>query len=273
MKLYFFCPRWGSEQIAWNIFLKKVRDAGYNGIEWGISSATTDKEADHVYNLLEKYKLNIILQHWETDSADFSKHLDTYLAWLDRISKYNAFKINSHTGKDYFHEEQNMALVNAATGYTAKTGIKVVHETHRNRFLFAAHIAKKYLTKFPSLRLTLDISHWVTVAESYLSDQQDALKMAFKHTDHLHARIGHIQSPQVSDPRLPQWREASDIFFNWWCELLESKKYESAFSITPEFGPYPYMALLPSLQPVSNQWELNAHMMEELKKITANMLG
>lgn len=29
----FLCPRWGSEDIPWDIFLKQVKDAGFSGIE------------------------------------------------------------------------------------------------------------------------------------------------------------------------------------------------------------------------------------------------
>jgi hypothetical protein len=38
-------------------------------------------------------------------------------------------------------------------------------------------------------------------------------------------------------------------------------------TITPEFGPYPYMQHLPfTRMPVANQWEVNLYMKELLKK-------
>lgn len=37
-------------------------------------------------------------------------------------------------------------------------------------------------------------------------------------------------------------------------------------TITPEFGPAPYMPLLPfTQQPLGNQWEINRKMMERLQ--------
>jgi sugar phosphate isomerase/epimerase len=36
MKLQFFVPRWGSENLSWDEFLLKAKNAGFNGIECGI---------------------------------------------------------------------------------------------------------------------------------------------------------------------------------------------------------------------------------------------
>ncbi len=43
MDIKFFCPRWGSENLDWEEFITKVRDAGYNGIEWAIANNTHEK--------------------------------------------------------------------------------------------------------------------------------------------------------------------------------------------------------------------------------------
>lgn len=266
MELHFFCPHWGSESMAWETFLKKVKNAGYYGIEWGLHSGISDRELDTVWNLLEKYQLAVIPQHWETNDANFPSHYDGFCSFFERIRKYKAYKINTQTGKDYFTYDENIALVNATIEHTKKTGVPVVHETHRNKFLFAAHIAKEYFKILPDLRITLDISHWVAVAESFLADQSEAVYMALERADHLHARVGHTQGPQVTDPRLSQWKDASETFFAFWDNLMAIKKenYDS-FSITPEFGPYPYMALLRSGEPFCNQWDINIYMMEQFK--------
>ena len=39
------------------------------------------------------------------------------------------------------------------------------------------------------------------------------------------------------------------------------------FTITPEFGPWPYMPALPfTRQPITSQWEVNVYMRDLLKK-------
>ena len=56
-----------------------------------------------------------------------------------------------------------------------RLGIRVLHETHRGRFAFHTASLLPYLHRFPQLRLTADFSHWCTVSESLLSDQQGLL--------------------------------------------------------------------------------------------------
>ena len=270
MRLKFFCSRWGSETLHWDAFLQKVKESGYEGVEWGIPNEASNDELSDVWEKLEKYELEIIPQHYGTYEADFSKHYDQYGAWLEKVRPYKALKINSQTGKDFFSFEQNKSLIRLAEEFTQSTGIPVYHETHRNKFLFAAHVAKEYLQKIPELKITLDVSHWVNVAESYLEDQQEAVQLAISRTEHLHARIGHPQGPQVPDPRVPEWQEAVNIHLAWWDGVVENKKKEgkgAELTITPEFGPHPYMISLPfTRQPIANQWEINMHMMEVLKK-------
>lgn len=80
MEIQFFCPRWGSEEISWDLFCEKVKQEGYNGIEYGIAHTVTEKELDNVWNTAEKYGLSIIAQHYDTYEADFPKHFDLYNA-------------------------------------------------------------------------------------------------------------------------------------------------------------------------------------------------
>ena len=94
------------------------------------------------------------------------------------------------------------------------------------------------------------------------------MSLAIGRTDHFHARVGHSQGPQVSDPRAPEWQEALECHLKWWDEIIAQHKQKgtAVFTITPEFGPMPYMPLLPyTMQPVSNQWEINNYMKDLLK--------
>ncbi|MDB5247128.1 MAG: xylose isomerase [Segetibacter sp.] len=269
MKLKFFCPRWGCENIDWDTFLINVKKAGYNGIEYGIPNETTYDELEEVWEKLEKHGLEVIPQHYGTYDADFSKHYQRYAAWLDLVKPFKALKIDSQTGKDFFTFEQNKQLIDVAVEHATSTGVPVYHETHRNKFPFAAHITKGYLSRIPYLKITLDISHWVNVAESFLEDQQEATNLAISRTEHIHARVGYPEGPQVPDPRVPEWQEAVNKHIEWWDKIIERKRAEgedAVVTITPEFGPYPYMVSLPfTQQPITNQWEVNKYMMDLLR--------
>ncbi len=168
MEIKFFCTRWGSENISWESFFTKAKNAGYDGIEFGIPHDFANKTLDEIANLAIRHNMLLIPQHYDTYEAVYSKHYDAYCAWLEKLKPYKALKINSQTGKDFFNFEQNYSLIKAAEKFAEETGVPIYHETHRNKFSFAAHITKEYLQKIPSLQLTLDISHWVCVSASFL---------------------------------------------------------------------------------------------------------
>jgi hypothetical protein len=218
---------------------------------------------DEVWDLLTIYGLKIIPQHFDTYESDFNKHHDLFCQWIEKLKHYPCSTINSQTGKDFFSFDQNKKLIEVAIG----SGLNIVHETHRNKFSFAAHITKEYLQQLPGLRITLDASHWVCVAESYLEDQNEAMELAIKRTDHIHARVGYPEGPQVPDPRIRQWEEALHKHLNWWDTVVKIKRNENTeLTITPEFGPFPYMIHNPSTgHPLSTQWQVNLFILNLLK--------
>lgn len=195
MDIQFFCPRWGSESVSWDHFFQKAKQGGYDGVEWAISRDVLAAELDEVWNMAARHNMLVLAQHFDTCAADYTKHYDLFQAWFEKLKPYRPVKIDSQTGKDFFNFEQNKSLVDVAAAFTAETGIAVCHETHRNKFLFAAHITKDYLQRIPGLRVTLDASHWVCVAESYLDDQAEAMESAIARTDHIHARVGYPEGP------------------------------------------------------------------------------
>jgi sugar phosphate isomerase/epimerase len=272
MKLKFFVPRWGSSDLSWDDFFNKAKSSGYDGIELAIPNETTSAQLDDIWQKLDQYQLLVIPQHYATYDADFSKHFDNYSAWLELVKYYPAIKIDSQTGKDFFTFDQNKQLIDVATKHTNDCGVPVYHETHRNKSLFAAHVTKYFLERISDLQITLDISHWVNVAESFLEDQQEAVNIAIQRTGHIHARVGYPEGPQVPDPRVPEWKDALGHHLKWWDKVAKRKKQEDTImTITPEFGPYPYMIHLPGINtPIANQWEVNKFMMDLLKQRYSN---
>jgi hypothetical protein len=215
-----------------------------------------------------KHNLAFIGQHWETVEPDFEKHCKEFEFRLRNLADVKPIFINSQTGKDYYSFEQNVKLISLARDIAEETGVKIIHETHRGKFSFAAHITKKYLENIADLIITLDISHWCNTAESLLQDQKEAVDLAISRTDHIHARIGFAEGPQITDPRDPAWNEAMQFHLSCWDKVVKLKKDpDSPLTITPEFGPHPYMMNLPfTNQPVSDQWEINIYMMNLLKE-------
>ena len=89
-----------------------------------------------------------------------------------------------------------------------------------------------------------------------------------KLANHIHARIGHQEGPQVSDPRAPEWATAADAHFAWWDTVLKRKKERGEeMTILTEFGPPDYMPTLPyTREPLADQWAINVNMLQTLRK-------
>jgi hypothetical protein len=267
MKIEFYYPRWGSEGMGWMESCQQVKAAGYDGVEAPVSEDL--KEREIMMDALKKNDLLLIGQYYQSFEKDFEKHKESYVNHLWLMASVNPVKINAQTGKDYFSFKQNTELFAIADGIAKETGIMVCHETHRNKALFAAHIAHEFLQKIPHLKITADFSHWCNVSESLLEDQEEAMALACQKVEHLHARVGHSQGAQVIDPRLPVYIQEMETHLNWWDTIVENKRSEKAaiLTICTEFGPAPYMIHLPfTNMPIASQWDINVFMLGLLKK-------
>ena len=250
-------------------FCAKVKKEGYDGVElWW--PADNKMAQDEMFAALKIHQLEIGFLCGGSQSNP-QEHLDYYKKMIDAAAKQNIQRplyINNHSGKDHFSFEDNKKFIEHTNALAKETGILICHETHRGRMLFAAHITKQFVEKFPELRLTLDISHWCNVHESLLSDQKETVEMVLERTDHIHARIGHAEGPQVNDPRAPEWENAVKQHFEWWDKVVERKKTNGErMTFLTEFGPPDYMPTMAyTRQPLSDQWAINVHMMNLLRK-------
>ncbi len=264
LQISFFCTNWGMD-VPWDTFCGQLKAAGFDGVETWLPADSEHRE--EMVAALEKYELELILLSGGRGST-FETYLETYVANLKLAAQYRPRLINCHTGKDYFTFDQNRQLIDTAAAIGRESGVEVVHETHRGRFSFAAHITRSYLERLPGLSLTLDISHWCNVHESMLADQAETVELALSRTRHIHARVGHPQGPQVNDPRAPEWKEVVQQHLKWWDQVLKYQQQtgKATLTITTEFGPPAYMPVLPyTKQPVANQWSINNYMLNLLK--------
>lgn len=264
MKIQFFCPKWGAESMSWDDFCKKVKEAGYDGVEAPFPGDAAGRQ--EAMEALKKHNLTYIGMIFY--NADPKAHLKDYEQQVRTVASMKPVFINSHTGRDFASFEENKPIIELAEKLSKELGIRILHETHRGRFTYAANVTKTYLDKLPNLRLTLDISHWCAVHESYLDNQPEAVQAALARTDHIHSRVGHPEGPQVSDPRAPEWKAAVDKHLAWWDKIVDLHKQSGTpLTVTAEFGPPSYLPTLPfTNQPVTSQWDVNVYMMQIMKQ-------
>ncbi|WP_316847174.1 hypothetical protein [Pedobacter psychrodurus] len=263
MKIVLLSPTWGHEDLPITIFLDKVRAAGYHGVDTWVP--TQHKEKQLLFNYLQKHQMYSVAHQHQATGKTFSQFCKSFAKNLNECAEADPLLINSHTGKDYFSFQQNLALLDIANEFTDKTGVRVAHETHRGRFGYSPQMLDDFFKSDSPFLLTADFSHWVCVTESMLEHFGPQLKRAIGVSRHIHARFGYEQGPQVPDPRDPRWEYVKRKFFKWWDEIvaINVKINTPILPITTEFGPHPYMINMPfTEQALTDQFEVNLYLKE-----------
>ncbi len=262
--LQLLATNWGFDG-SYDAFCQKAKAAGYDGVEvWMPGDA---KGREELMNATAKHGLSYGFL-CGSGEADFAKHFDQFEKMLSDGVALKPLYFNCHSGRDFFNFEQGRKFVQLGQEVAKSSGVPVYHETHRGRLMFAAHVTRQYLEAMPELRLTLDISHWCAVHESLLGDQPVSVQLALAHTDHIHARVGHPEGPQVNDPRAPEWKDAVNAHLAWWDAIVKRKAAEGQpMTILTEFGPPTYLPTVPyTFQPLADQWDINVYMMKTLRE-------
>jgi sugar phosphate isomerase/epimerase len=212
----YICPHWGSEDKTASGFINSVVKEGYDGIEINLPDSSF---------FINEFEENLAaLRKWQPDFVFIAQQVlegknETVEGYIKRMQQRLEFLvtlqpdfINSHTGKDYFSFDDNCRIIEAAENIAVRSGIPILHETHRGRFTFHAATLLPYLDRFMGMKLVGDFSHWCNVSESMLDDQQHILKRIIPHIGHIHARVGYEHGPQVNDPFATAWKQHLELF-------------------------------------------------------------
>jgi sugar phosphate isomerase/epimerase len=267
MKILFFRSVWGMDDCpTLESKFCKIKDGGFDGVELDVPlDADTCKLARQ---WLDDIGLAVVAQQWRTSGKTVGEHTASFEQQYERALLLRPLYLNSHTGCDHFALEDNLAIFDHATALAAKHGLDVYHETHRGRALFSAPATMQVLAARPNLKLVADFSHWCCVHESLLADQTQRVEMAIRHAHAIHARVGHPEGPQIPDPRDSLYQSNLEAHLAWWEKIVVARRSEGRpfLPICPEFGPAPYMTLLPhSHKPIADLWEINCFMRDWLK--------
>jgi sugar phosphate isomerase/epimerase len=263
-ELKILATNWGFSG-SYDSFFAKAKKDGYDGAE--LWCPGTDKERNEMAEAAAKHgmMLGVLFGAGEKDPQ---QNLENFKKTLTAAAALKPIYINCHTARDFFSFGQLKPFFDFATQLSKDMMIPVYHETHRGRACYSAPVTKSFIEKIPALRITADLSHWCAVHESMMEDQEETINMVLERTDHIHARIGHPEGPQVNDPRAPEWEYAVKRHFEWWDKVVERKKKNGErMTFLTEFGPPDYMWTLPyTRQPLADQWAINVHMMQLLRK-------
>ena len=230
--------------------LPRWREVGYTAVE-GSLRLVPDRSA--FLRFLKDNGWQWVAQVFSREfvpAGTVREHLDSLRQQIEECLDSQPLFFNAHSGSDTWSLAEAEDFYGAALDLERRVGVVVAHETHRMRCFGNPWTTRTILARFPSLKLTCDLSHWVCVAERLLEDCGEIIALAAQHCHHLHTRVGYEEGPQVPDPRAPEWSRHLAAHERWWDLVWASQKQRgmAVTSLTPEFGPAPYLHTLPFTQ-------------------------
>jgi len=265
MQIVFTKSKWEMWDDPLPDFLGRAKKDGFDAVEIYLPaqpeapSALARQVADHGLGLIAQIK---------TEGPCVEAHLESLEDRFTQAAATDPLLINSHTGSDVFSFEDNCRIFERACQLARQSGILFTQETHRSRPTGSGPATRAYLEALPDLRLNADFSHWFCVHESDLSDQPENLEAAIERAHHIHARVGFEEGPQVPDPLAPEWQFWTERHLALWRRIIDARRKSGTawLTLTPEFGPPPYMPIEPySQRPLADAWETNVRFAQWLK--------
>jgi hypothetical protein len=191
-------------------------------------------------------------------------HLEDFQRKAERSMECAPLFLTVLAGSDAWPLAKNVELIGRAIQFADELKIPVSFETHRSRATFNPWITRDLLKQLPHLRLTCDFSHWCCVCERLvLDDEPEILAMCAERADHIHARAGYDQGPQVPHPAAPEHQVSLEAHERWWSIIWSApERANRGFStMTPEFGPDGYLQAHPFTRtPAGDLDEINRWM-------------
>lgn len=257
--------------------LEHIRSQGYDGIEASLSDLDAIGGLKQVSQMLDENELKLIVgvySGWvDYEDANLDQQFDSVKSHLKRYREqleqiYTVLPgsskgshpvwINAHSGADRWGKVDQMEFLAHALEIEKQFGCdRLSHETHRGRIFYSPWPTLELLEAFPSLKLTLDFSHWCVVSERLLDTEKDEewIERVLPHVHHVHGRIGTVQTAQLTHPKEAFSQREIERFERLWSSIWRHQhdRYQEALALggkgndirpfstfTPEYGPIPY---------------------------------
>jgi sugar phosphate isomerase/epimerase len=275
MDLLLFHSLWGFEGSL-EAAIGRAQSRGFDGLELNLRHPVLlERPLADAADQVRQANLRLVVELVTGGDyvPDLACGVDGHLAeleqQLDACPGLAPLKVTVITGSDSWSWREQERFWPRAIALAQASGLAVSFETHRSRSLANPWAMADWLAAFPGLRLTADLSHWCVVAERLMTPELAPIQAMAAHVDHIHARVGHAQGPQVNHPFAPEHQQALAAHLACWKVFAASQANRQAqhlgdplpprpLTLTPEFGPDGYLPTLPfTNQPVADLLEIN----------------
>ncbi|TBU79836.1 xylose isomerase [Pseudomonas daroniae] len=266
MRLEIFRTLWGYRG-SWQQAFDEALSAGFDGIEARIPETAAQRSANA--RLLREQNIPYIATLFTStpvlprQSDTPQAHLEDLRRKLDWAAELAPRLVNVLPGNDRWSLSEQVDFFASALELADASALHCCFEIHRGRSLYSPWVTLEVIRQVPELRFTSDISHWLVTCERLLDDPADDLSAFIERVDHIQARVGYDQGPQVPHPGAPEYAEVLAFHQRHWESIWSSQEKRGlpTTTLTPEFGPDGYLHHLPFTDvPVADLWQLNQWM-------------
>ena len=278
MKLLLFRSLW-SNGFNLKAALADCRSAAFDGIEGPVPSGPAERRSFAA--ALSAAGVPFIAEvvtgggYVPTDVSP-ERHLDDFRRQVENSLECRPLFLTVLAGCDGWPLARSVEFFGRALECADRCGVVASFETHRSRPTFNPWATRELLAQIPGLRLTCDFSHWCCVCERLvLDDEPEILALCAARCQHVHARVGYDQGPQVPHPAAPAYQAALEAHERWWTQIWRSQSARgmSVSTMTPEFGPDGYLHCLPFTSfPVADLSAINQWMAKREKELFAQTM-
>jgi hypothetical protein len=252
-----------ADQAEWPLQtqLAMIRDAGFDGAGVRFIDPAF---AEEVTGFLRQHDMI-----WQAQC--YPANVDDLKPVLELVARLGADHVNLQPNVRPHHIEQCIPLLEGWRRLADQAGIAVHVETHRDRMTTDLFFTLQLLDRFPDLRLTADVSHYLVGREFAWPVDEVNHALIHRILDNswgIHGRIASREQVQVS-LGFPQHQGWVGLFMEWWEYAIRSwrkrARPDAVLTFLCELGPPPYAITGPDGAELSDRWQ-DALVMKDMVK-------
>lgn len=243
--------------------LEMIRAAGFDGC--GVRFA--DREyARTVTGFLRAHGMT-----WQAQC--YPRSVDELRPIIEHVQEFGADHINLQPDVRPYRLEECLPYLEGWHRLAADAGIALHVETHRDRMTTDLFFTLHLLDRFPGMRLTADLSHYLVGREFAwpVSDENHALMhRILDKAWAFHGRVASREQVQVQTG-FAQHQGWVDLFMAWWAYGFRSWRRragpDATLTFLCELGPAPYAITGADGYELSDRWEEALRMKDSIRAL------
>jgi hypothetical protein len=251
------------EEWALDEKLAMIRDAGFDGC--GVRFIDP-AYARQVTDFLRQHGMS-----WQAQC--YPRSVDDLKPVLALMRELGADHLNLQADVRPYTLEECVPYINGWRGMAADAGVELHIETHRDRMTTDLFFTLHLLDRFPDLRFTADLSHYVVGREFAWPIDDTNHGLIHRILDNswgIHGRVASREQIQVQ-LNFPQHRDWVDLFMGWWEYGIRSWKKragpDATLTFLCELGPSPYAITGADGYELSDRWQEALQMKDMIRTL------